>query len=128
MYECSFCNVNVPANQLIAHSRTKRHKILCKQEGGDYFSYVISTCFKNRLITYKVNGSSKILDPLVFLLRAASKVEKIIELEIKEHKHIIVNIELFCTYLKIINDEDILRDLKSFNTKNVTLDSVSNLC
>lgn len=136
MYHCNFCNEDVPSNRLVVHSRTRRHKLLCCQEkDSDYAVYIIESAFKRRIISYRINGTSKIIDPKVYMLKIGGKIEKIIKLELQTHKNIKINVELFCTFVKTTttndhmdddNDDDsgggqVIRDLKSFNTKNVCL-------
>ncbi|CAF4750952.1 unnamed protein product [Pieris macdunnoughi] len=133
MYECPFCSVAVANNQLIAHSRTTRHKLLCKQDSGDYFTYIIDSAFQCRIVSYRINGLSTLLDPKLYLAGASGNVQQLLTLELKTYKHIKTNFELFCTYVMFVMDvdkrkEEVVRDLKSFNTKNVTLDLSSNLC
>ncbi|CAF4946886.1 unnamed protein product [Pieris macdunnoughi] len=129
MYECPFCSVAVANDQLIAHLRTKHHKLLCKQDSGDY--YIIYSAFQCRIVSYRINGSSTLLDPKLYMAgigKGATVTHPRVE-NIQTHQ----NLELFCTYVMIVMDadkrkEEVVRDLKSFNTKNVTLDLSSNLC
>ncbi|KAH9640122.1 hypothetical protein HF086_016053 [Spodoptera exigua] len=129
MYKCPYCNVKVASNELIVHSRTKRHKLLCKQDDGeDYFTYVVHSAYKCRIITYRINGTSSLLTPELYLKTIAAKVNQLLQMEVESNKHIKVNLELFCTYIITKRDEDeVITDLKSFNTKNVHLQISSDL-
>ncbi|XP_073962457.1 uncharacterized protein [Choristoneura fumiferana] len=55
------------------------------------------------------------------MLKIGKRVENILETELEVHKSIKVNVELFCTYFKTNSEGEVVRDLKSFNTKNVCL-------
>lgn len=122
-YFCDFCNIDVPSNNLISHSRTKRHKLLCGQNlDSDYAVYVVDTAFQSRIITYRFNGVKGRLqqDPKGYLLKVKGRVKNLLSVELQIHKQIKVNLQLFCYYVKFVDDE-VLRDLKSFNTKNVNI-------
>ncbi|XP_061704174.1 uncharacterized protein LOC133515618 [Cydia pomonella] len=119
---CNYCNEDVPANRLLAHSNTKKHQILCGQEkDSEYSVYVVNSAFKCRIITYRINGTAKILDPRIYLLKIKQKFEDVLKTELQIHKHIKVNVSLHCTYVKTDSDGGVMRDLKSFNTKNASL-------
>lgn len=119
---CNFCNEDVLPHRFLIHSRTKRHKLLCTQEkDSDYAVYIINSAFKCRIISYRINGSKTILDPKVYMFKIAKKLENVLKVELEIHTNIKVNVELFCTFVKTNSEDGVVRDLKSFNTKNVCL-------
>lgn len=127
VYFCHFCQTSVPNNQLIVHSKTKRHKLLCIQNfDEDYAIYVVESAFKCRIITYRINGSSKVLDPAIFFNKIEDKILKVIKTELKENACVKINLQLYCTYIQTV-EEEVVRDLKSFNTINVVITQTSDL-
>lgn len=122
LHHCNFCNEDVLSNCLISHSESDRHILLCAQEkSADGAVYIVDSAFKCRIITYRINGSADILDPKMYLLNIGETLEKLITIELKTHKHVKINVELFGTFVKTNAEGEVIRDLKSFNTKNVAL-------
>lgn len=127
VYFCQFCRTSVPNNQLIVHSKTKRHKLLCVQNfDEEYAIYVVESAFKCHIITYRINGSSKVIDPAIFLKKIENKILKVIRTELKENTCVKINLQLYCTYIQTV-EEEVVRDLKSFNTINVVSTKTSDL-
>ncbi|XP_063391753.1 uncharacterized protein LOC134677251 [Cydia fagiglandana] len=122
LHHCKFCNIDVLSNNLIEHSETERHKLLCEQEKSDDCAvYIVESAFKRRIVSYRINGSADILDPKLYLLSIGEKLEKVINIELETHKNVKINVELFGTFMKTNTEGEVIRDLKSFNTKNVVM-------
>lgn len=68
--------------------------------------YVVNSAFKCRIITYRINGSSTVLSPKVYLTGASSQVQKVIRMELESNKHVKVNLELFCMYIIAKGDDE----------------------
>lgn len=131
VYKCYICDVDVPSNNLINHSKTKRHKLLCCEESDeDFYTYIVNSSFKCRLACYRLNSCKNKLinmNPTRYLSEVSDKVKKILNIELETHQTIKVNLQLYCTFSMISENNDVIKDLKSFNTKNAVISNESEI-
>lgn len=120
---CDDCNVQFNnRKQYIAHLKSLNHinkKLLLF--GENVFS--IKTSFKNRIASYRIMNSSKASDIVTFLNNSKINVINLW----KQHllnQAIKINIELFANYIKPTSEN---HEIKSFQTKYVIANSISNL-
>lgn len=77
--------------------------------------YIISSAFKNRIVTYRLNPSKvEYLVPEDFLCENKNDILKVVDMSLLKNICIKVNFELFANFVLEKNEE---QQLKSFNTK-----------
>ncbi|XP_069366011.1 uncharacterized protein [Maniola hyperantus] len=126
MVECEKCNILIPKNKISHHLRTTIHKSKCLVRTDIENIEIITTAFKNRIVTYRLNIPQKenYLDPDSFMCDSKTKILNLIKTSINEHKCIKIYFELFAYYTL---PESYEMELKSFSTKYETLFCTSDL-
>lgn len=116
LIECEKCKIFIPRHKLRYHERSNLHKSNCILRTEFENIDIVTSAFKNRIVTYRLNPikKKKYLTPEVFFKDNFKDIVKLIKMSLIKHKCIKVNFELFAyfTLLKL-NDQQ----LKSFNTK-----------
>ncbi|XP_045777884.1 uncharacterized protein LOC123875870 [Maniola jurtina] len=114
LVRCENCHVDIPENRYQYHLRTNLHKSNCLLNTKYNNIEVISTAFKNRIISYKLSPFEEYLTPESFLIDNEKYVIKIINNSLKRFQSVKLNFELFVFFYLSKTGE---KQLKSFNTK-----------
>lgn len=97
------------------HLRTNIHKSNCLLATEFENVQILTTAFKNRVITYSLKAVKNIyLTPEEFLYDNEKDIYRIIEITLQKHKNIKIQFELFAYYSLPKTGE---KQLKSFITK-----------
>lgn len=120
---CNECNNWYFKNKHSAHLRSNFHKSEVLKKNNDNVK-IISSAFKNRIVTYMLLPSKNIVDIDEFFNEVKPKFLNLITEQIEKHKSVKINIELFGQYF--LQTKETL-ETKSFNTKNKIITSTSNL-
>lgn len=111
---CENCGIDIPENRYQYHLRTNLHKSNCLLNTKYKNIEIISTAFKNRIISYKLSPFEEYLTPEAFLLDNEKYVSKIINNSLQVFQSVKLNFELFAFFYLSKTGE---KQLKSFNTK-----------
>lgn len=100
-----------------------------------FYLQVVKSCFKNRIETWVFINRFDVCstDPEEFLLTTKQKLIPVLINKLREYINFKFNMELFAVYVKTTcekdddDDDDEMYDLKSFNTKMVTILAATDL-
>ncbi|XP_071055501.1 uncharacterized protein [Onthophagus taurus] len=113
---CKVCDEFLPSlTSLETHLRAKHVEVI------DNNIEKIMSCYKNRVVCYKISGAQSDDDIPSFLLKCCETVNRLIEQHLGEYGSIKAQIELLAIFIKSGFDEDgneeIIASEKNFNTK-----------
>jgi hypothetical protein len=111
---CGVCNVDVPKNHVWAHERSLEHRsksCVVVSHGVQR----IDSAFKNRIVSYRINGEKEHVDYSAFFDEIKSKVLSLLSEFTRLHKSIKVNMVAIGRYF--LPTQETFSE-KSFNTPN----------
>lgn len=120
---CTFCKENVLRIAYQSHLRTNKHKnnaTVIDDEGVG----IVRSAFNNCMTSYRIHPKNHHISVETFMGEIKNKATKILEAALLKFVVIKVNFEIFGLFS--IESKD-LRDVKSFNTKNVIVSRGSDL-
>lgn len=120
---CDSCNVEVPRHAYAGHRKSLMHKMKSCRNLEDGVE-VVDSAFKKRIISYRVSPVGHHISYKEFFDEVADKIKYLIREEIRKHRSIKVNLELFGLFVHQVKE---LREIKSFNTANKILNEGSDL-
>lgn len=112
MKVCKECDIYV--SHLASHKRTNLHKSNCLIQSQFPNVQVISSAFKSRIISYRVNPMTPEFDAEIFLRSIATTVLQLVGDSLRKFMALKVNFELFASY---VLPKDERKSMKSFNTQ-----------
>lgn len=126
---CPKCDVYVPKDKLAGHLRTLLHK---NNHVSNVDSRVdcVQQAFKGKTVTFRIkNEDLNNISIQVFLQNAKECLFRLIEEHLKKLTSIKINVCLFGEYFqrKTLENDVIIKDVKSFNTKNEIIDRSTDL-
>ena len=110
---CDACQVEVPTNRWKGHARTLIHREKCcvVQEEG---IQLVKTSFRNRLATYRLEGTEDPTNVKRFLTHLQARVIRLVGKNVEKHMNLKIGMELFGRFLLQSNEE---MEIKSFNSR-----------
>lgn len=123
MEKCVLCDVSVPCNQMLAHSRTKQHKDKCCMPLSQGVE-LMQSAFKNRVVTYRVSSDREHVDYTTFFDEIKSKVLSLINDILRVQQTLKVNMVVVGRYF--LAAQEVISE-KSFNTCNEVITVASDL-
>lgn len=112
------CNVEFPRSSHSGHLRSSKHKANIRADRLDDDVTILRCAFKNRMVSYRVCAKNHHVLVDDFMSEIKNKVLELIRSGVSKFTAIKLNVELFGSY--ILETQD-MRDVKSFNTKNVVV-------
>lgn len=121
--KCDICNLILSSNRAyLGHLRSQKHKSASLKDYIDEEPNIkiIQSAFQSRIVSYQITDAAKGVSIENFLDAVESKVIQLIKNQIDVHITSKINMELFAMYYKETS-ERIVRNIKSFNTKNIII-------
>lgn len=114
--ECDKCRIEILRKEYRYHLRTNLHKSNCLLKTEFDNIDIITTAFKKRIVTYRLNPSQNFeyITPETFLSDNKSNILHLFSISLKKHNCIKVNFELF-VYFNLPKSNE--KHLNSFITK-----------
>lgn len=116
LVRCNACGENVPSTLFAGHLRSRIHKSNLQVDNVDGNVITLQSAFKTRIATYRVSSPNHHILVKDFMNEIKQKVVELISKNLTKFTSIKVNVELYGSY---ILEAKAIRDVKSFNTKNV---------
>nr|XP_013189482.1 unnamed protein product [Amyelois transitella] len=117
---CTVCNSSIHNKSWVGHLRSNLHKKNNHTIKYDDGIEMVSTAFRNRILTYKIiaNTESQSSSLDVFFNEIHDKLKSLLDKYLGQHTCVKVNFELFGTFVQF---KDNSQSVKSFITKNKIL-------
>lgn len=115
---CIVCEKDIQSTSFAAHLRSSAHKTNLRIDDLGDNVIVLKCAFKTRIVSYRVSSPNHHVLVKDFMNEVKQKVTDLISKNVVKFTSVKVNVELYGTY---ILEAKQLRDVKSFNTKNVVV-------
>lgn len=123
MQKCDLCDISVPREQMLAHSRTIEHKNNSCKPLSDGVQ-LMQSAFKNRIVTYRISGDREHTDYTAFFEDIKSKVISLIGEILRVQQTLKINMVVVGRYF--LQSQELVSD-KSFNTSNAVVTMANDL-
>lgn len=123
MQNCIVCDLSVPREQMLAHSRSMEHKNRCCVQVSEGVQ-LMQSAFKNRVATYRVSSDREHVDYTGFFEEIKSKVLTLISEILRVQHTLKVNMVVVGRYF--LATQEVISE-KSFNTCNEIITVASDL-